>query len=349
MPGTLIRPRPALEGYPALRDQVRQTLLLGQERIEQEKVKTYWETGQLIHSHLLHHRDRADYGTKVIEKLAADLEIGERLLQRCLRFHREFPEIPSTWTELTWSHYRTLSSVPDQGSRFALANRAVRQAWDARKLELAVKQINTSRSFKSQSRNRHKAIELLTPLKGEFYTYRLLRPEKIHPGKTELRIDLGFSCHKEAAMKGAANSKAGDIAVSEWVEGDTYRLNKVAGKTDANLFTYHAYIEKVVDADTLLVQVDLGFGLWTRQYLRLRGVDAPEIDSADGKRAKKFVESELAGVPYVTIRTTRSDKYDRYLTDVFLPPASWRAPKERSNLESFLNNRLLESRLAWRV
>ena len=36
------------------------------------------------------------------------------------------------------------------------------------------------------------------------------------------------------------------------------------------LFTYQAYVERVVDGGTLLVQVDLGFGLWTRQYLRQR-------------------------------------------------------------------------------
>lgn len=341
MPSALTRSRPSLDGYSALRDQVRQTLLLGQERIEQEKVKTYWRTGELIHFHLLHHKDRADYGAKVIEKLAVDLEVGDRLLQRCLRFHREFPKIPSTWTELSWSHYRTLAAVPDKESRFALANRAARQEWDVRKLELAVKRINESRSAAGEKRNGPKPVELLTPLKGEPYTYRLIRPEKIHPGKTDLRIDLGFSCHKEASMKGAENLKAGDMVVSEWVEGDRYRLKKAAGKTDANLFTYYAYIERVVDGDSLLVQVDLGFGCWTRQYLRLRGIDAPEIGSLDGKRAKKFVQAELAGVPYVTIHSTRSDKYDRYLADVFYTA--------KSGGESFLNNRLLESRLAWRV
>ncbi len=79
MPSALTRPRPPLDGYTTLRGQVRETLLLGQERIEQEKVKTYWRTGELIHSHLLHHKDRADYGAKVIEKLSQDLEIHESL------------------------------------------------------------------------------------------------------------------------------------------------------------------------------------------------------------------------------------------------------------------------------
>ena len=141
-------------------------------------------------------------------------------------------------------------------------------------------------------------------------------------------------------MKGAASLRAGDIAVSEWVEGDTYRLTKAPDKTAASLFTYYAYIERVVDADTLFVQVDLGFGWTTRQYLRLRGIDAPEVDTPEGKRAKRFVESELSKVSYVTIASTKSDKYDRYLADVFY---------ETKSGEPFLNNRLLEECLAVRV
>ena len=80
-------------------------------------------------------------------------------------------------------------------------------------------------------------------------------------------------------------------------------------------------------------------------------IDCPELDTAEGKRAKRFVESELSQVPYVVISSTKSDKFDRYLADVFYPPPSLRA--KRSNPESenliFLNNRLLQERLAVRM
>ena len=139
------------------------------------------------------------------------------------------------------------------------------------------------------------------------------------------------------------------------MKGDTYRLVKpdlqrrtaptlsadaAALAQSVQVFTYYAYIERVVDGDTLLVQVDLGFGVWTRQYLRLRGIDCPEIDTAKGRQAKRFVESELSRVPYVVISSSRSDKYDRYLADVFY---------ETKKSEQFLNNRLLEEHLAERV
>ncbi len=64
-------------------------------------------------------------------------------------------------------------------------------------------------------------------------------------------------------MKGARALKAGDIAESIWVKGDTYRLEKAKGKTESDLFTYYAEIERVVDGDTIIAQVDLGFGVTT--------------------------------------------------------------------------------------
>lgn len=36
--------------YAALRDKVRETLLLGQRQIEESKVRTYWETGSYINA-----------------------------------------------------------------------------------------------------------------------------------------------------------------------------------------------------------------------------------------------------------------------------------------------------------
>jgi len=97
-----------------------------------------------------------------------------------------------------------------------------------------------------------------------------------------------------------------------------------------DLFTYKAYVERVVDGDTLRVQIDLGFGQWPRQYLRLRGIDTPERNTPEGKIAKAFVEKELRGVSHLIIKSSHTDKYDRYLADVFY----------KENL--YLNRRLLD-------
>jgi hypothetical protein len=55
-----------LDSYAALHQEVLQVLLEGKARarqaVEQEKVRTYWQVGQRLHTHFLEHQDRAEYG-----------------------------------------------------------------------------------------------------------------------------------------------------------------------------------------------------------------------------------------------------------------------------------------------
>jgi endonuclease YncB( thermonuclease family) len=80
------------------------------------------------------------------------------------------------------------------------------------------------------------------------------------------------------------------------------------------------------------VKVNLEPDRWVKQKLRLRDLDCPELDTAEGKAAKRFVEALLARAEAVTICTTKPDKYDRYLADVYLS-----SPEG----EIYLNNELL--------
>jgi endonuclease YncB( thermonuclease family) len=77
-------------------------------------------------------------------------------------------------------------------------------------------------------------------------------------------------------------------------------------------------------------------------------LDAPEIEDRDGQKAKKFVENELKGCPFLILKTYGSDIYDRYLVDVFYQKEEWKVEKiiEDGN---FLNNRLLQEGLAKRL
>ena len=114
-------------------------------------------------------------------------------------------------------------------------------------------------------------------------------------------------------------------------------------------YTYPATVLKVVDGDTLWVRVYLRPGHWVKQKLRLRDLDCPELPTPEGKAAKRFTESLVARATAVTICTTKPDKYDRYLADVFLELADDPVPQP-SALNSqprpasvFLNNALLEN------
>ena len=84
-------------------------------------------------------------------------------------------------------------------------------------------------------------------------------------------------------------------------------------------YTYKAYVSEIIDGDTVKAVIDLGFNIVTEQKLRLRGLDAPEIESAEGKEAKEFLAKQLTQPgASVLIRTVKPDKYDRYLADLWV-------------------------------
>ena len=84
------------------------------------------------------------------------------------------------------------------------------------------------------------------------------------------------------------------------------------------MFEYNCTIVRVVDGDTVDVDIDLGFGVWLKkQRIRFHGVDTPESRTRDleekkhGLAAKAFVEGHL---PVGSIRTltTVKDKVGKY-------------------------------------
>ncbi len=97
---------------------------------------------------------------------------------------------------------------------------------------------------------------------------------------------------------------------------DGYQVAPTTGRP-ASFYSYAARVLKVIDGDTVWLDIDCGFRVWTRQKVRLRGIDAPELPTAEGQRAKDFVVRALSELPFVGVTTTKPDKYDRYLADVF--------------------------------
>ena len=79
--------------------------------------------------------------------------------------------------------------------------------------------------------------------------------------------------------------------------------------------------------------------------MRLRGIDAPELPTAAGKEAKTFVEEALCGLLFVAVTTTKPDKYDRYLADIFYL-VNEKDPNVVIREGIFLNRELLKAGLA---
>jgi micrococcal nuclease len=86
-------------------------------------------------------------------------------------------------------------------------------------------------------------------------------------------------------------------------------------------YIYRCEIVRVVDGDTIDVNVDLGWSISVRkQRIRLYGVDAPESRTKDleekkyGKASKKFVKDFLNS-DNILLKTREKGKYGRYLGD----------------------------------
>lgn len=86
-------------------------------------------------------------------------------------------------------------------------------------------------------------------------------------------------------------------------------------------YTYPAKLERVVDGDTAVLLIDLGFSCSTTQPVRLKGYNAPELfgpNATKAHQAKAELQSLLAGRKLI-IKTTKafSQSFARYLADVY--------------------------------
>jgi len=329
----------------AVREMKSESRVRVEKAVEQERVREAWEIGRLIDAHVLQHKERADYAKQVLPRLAGDLGMSERELYYMLKFYRAYPILPST-AELSWGHYRELLSVNDPKERETVASEAVKNKWSEKETREAVRKV------KARAGEKATPAEILTAQPGNPGTYKIILA-RTGPYAGKLALDLGFSNHMRLAevVEDTSLFIEGDILdftdeqdeIRKSKEADFSRAGQFArnspvpipvNRGEAALFTYRAWVQRVLDGDTIEAVVDLGFGITTTQTLRLRGIDAPEIVTRNGMKAKKFVEKRLANSPRVLIKTSQSDKYDRYLVDVFYI--------DKAGQQQYLNNRLLE-------
>jgi micrococcal nuclease len=102
---------------------------------------------------------------------------------------------------------------------------------------------------------------------------------------------------------------------------------------------------KVVDGDTIDVDIDLGFDISFTSRVRLAGIDTPESRTTDkmekalGLESKKKLGELIASAQTIVIKTEKmnsSEKYGRILGWLFLDGA-----------EKSVNEALIASGYAW--
>ncbi|EPG65765.1 DUF1016 N-terminal domain-containing protein [Leptospira wolffii] len=306
-----------------------------------------WKIGQRIVEVEQGNRERAVYGDRILKQLSQDLNrrFGKGFSDRNLRYMRrfyQFYKLSSIHPELSWTHYRVLLLVEDSKTRGMLEKKAIAQGWSHRDLLLeaqATLKKSNGDSSASESEIAKEAEQglLKRPVLG-LYSYRLVQNFSSNLERSVPNLDLGFDVKIEHSLGGVSEFSIGSIVTVKKIK-KRYSFERISGSK--SLFAFKAFLEKVIDGDTISVNIDLGFHVFIRKRLRLRGLDAPELGTKKGVTCKKFVESQLRDCSFLLIKTYGSDKYDRYLADViYLKKEEDTSIVIKDGL--FLNNELLK-------
>ncbi|MSR76989.1 MAG: DUF1016 family protein [Candidatus Omnitrophica bacterium] len=320
MPDTVIvRKTPQLlSSYSELLRKIQKTFLLAKQNIHEVKIRASWEIGNDINKHVKTQKGRAEYGEHVIQQLSKSLQVSPDYLDRCSKLARKFSQNEisaalrkSSKIPLTLTHFYTLFPVEDKTQRAKLLIETTREGWSSRELKKQSQKI-TRRVPRTQNTGRR--TDFLKPLTGKLHTFRVIHPDEAGwPNQGGLLLDHGFRVYKDLDRALTRSLKPGDI-----VEGLPVRIT-TSERIDKDRYFYRAYVEKVIDGDTLWAAIDIGLSGMAREKLRLRGIDCAEMDTPEGKRAARFVKSLLPKGLTILIHTSVSPSYDRFIADVFIP------------------------------
>ncbi|MCD4780098.1 MAG: DUF1016 N-terminal domain-containing protein [Candidatus Omnitrophica bacterium] len=151
----------------------------------------------------------------------------------------------------------------------------------------------------------------------------------------ELRYRIKNQYYQHSRLKKATDSVVRNIKLK---------------KKSAKLYVYEAKLLRVIDGDTIFVELNLGFQVKLDSRIRLRGINAPQLSRValaprKAVQARHFIQERLDKVSFLIVQTFKVDLYGRYVGDVYYLPGE--TSKERVLKNGyFLNQQLLDSGLA---
>lgn len=229
-------------------------------------------------------------------------------------------------SKLSWSHYRLLASVEDAELRKKLEKDSIKNSWSREVLNERIREVWESRKSPT--------IKWKRPT-GVLHHFKVIKKNKT------LLLDLGFYFYQD--LPTTRKYKEGDILRLKKRTEISFERITVKEEEEINksyLYCYPGIIERVIDGDTLLLQIDLGLKVITRQHIRLRNVWAPELDTAEGKRQFRSLEKKLpVGTP-VVVKTRSKDIYGRYVGDILYLTKSNADPEKVLSEGIYLNEEL---------
>ena len=305
-----------LQNYKKLLVKIQKTIAKTKKNIvrdvNREKVVMSWEIGKEIESNLKENKG-SGYGEELFRQLVKDTTIARTALYQMHNFYKTYPKLPSEEKSLSWSHYRNLIAVKDAETRAQLECLVIEKNLSTDKLQRA---IGGTKKVK-QKNSPEKIIKKLRVTRGKLFTYTTTK---------EGEIDLGFNILLEKNHATSRQSKSDSF--------QALTLNQPKSS-----YTYKAELERVVDGDTIHVKLDLGFGIKHREILRLAKINAAEAETTEGKKATTTLKKILKDLPFLIVKTNKTDIYGRYIADVFFGKGS---PKKVAENGEYLNQLLLD-------
>ncbi len=293
--------------------------------VNREKVEMCWEIGKIIDEHLVKN-NRADYGKKLFQALAKDISIVERTLYQMRSFYKAYPTLPKSENGLNWSHYRNLVSVKNEEKRKYLEDLTATEKLGVKSLQREI----------AKSKPRAKKIysgEKLKVTRGKVFTYKLVK----FADSPASFVDCGFKVFSEVKT----SLKIDGEIIESVKKSDGFALKK-SSVDSKQIYTYKAFLDRVVDGDTIHVTLDLGFKIRHQEILRLAKINAAEFSTAAGKRAAKALQEILKDAPFLVIKTNKTDIYGRYIADVFFGEKSETDVQKVADSGTYLNQLLLD-------
>jgi endonuclease YncB( thermonuclease family) len=85
-------------------------------------------------------------------------------------------------------------------------------------------------------------------------------------------------------------------------------------------YLYKAKIIEVIDGDTIIININLGFQIHKEQRIRLAKINCPEITTNKGQDSFHFLLKKATKIKTLMIKTKKIDIYGRYLGHIFYDP-----------------------------
>ncbi len=299
-----------------------------------ELVRMHWQIGRILTEHgvITEHPNSTNAGH--IARLVKDFKRPDNFFYDVAKFYRLYPKTAPCL--LSWSHYGLLIRIDDAHMRLQLEKKANKEKISSKDLRVLTRCTRTKPSISPHNNK-------LICERGKLYHYKTLKSSTCDLKNGWSLIDLGFSIQRAIRYQANTNPHSGLIVHS--IKDSEHYTIRIAETKKTWLFTYQMKLERVIDGDTLIAHINMGFDSWCIQTLRLRGIDAPEQTCALGQRAKNEVIRRLEQEKILIVKTYKQEKYGRFLADIFYKPGC-DDPQDIANHGIFLNQELLDLGLA---